>query len=120
EQPSGNGRREPLTLLPLERRKSTRLLVAEDNVFNQKVVMRQLQDMGFDVYVAANGLEVLQSMNRMPLDLILMDCQMPELDGFETTAEIRRREGQRKHTPVIAMTAHAMKEDRDQCLAAGM
>ena len=106
--------------LPEERRQRTSILVAEDNVFNQKVIVRQLQDMKFNVVIAGNGIEVLAAIDRAPVDLVLMDCQMPDMDGYETTAEIRRREGAAKRTPIIAMTAHVMPEDREKCLACGM
>jgi CheY-like chemotaxis protein len=97
-----------------------RILVAEDNVFNQKVVQRQLREMGFGVDVVADGVEALEAFGRIPYALILMDCQMPEMDGYACAAEIRRREDGRRHIPIIAMTAHVMKEDRDKCLTAGM
>jgi two-component system sensor histidine kinase/response regulator len=97
-----------------------RVLVAEDNLVNQLVAVRLLERRGFAVDVAANGLEALRMHEESRYDAIFMDCQMPELDGFETTREIRRREGDRRHTPIIAMTASTMPGDTDRCLAAGM
>jgi PAS domain S-box-containing protein len=99
---------------------TSQILLAEDNPTNQKVAVKLLEKLGYSVQVAANGQEVLQQLEEKPYDLILMDCQMPLLDGYETTQEIRRRQGDRSHTIIIAMTANAMKEDRDKCIAAGM
>lgn len=97
-----------------------RILVAEDNVVNQKVTVRMLERLGFAADVAESGEEALASVRRHRYDAILMDGQMPGMDGFEATAHIRGFEGPVRHTPIVALTASAMRGDRERCLAAGM
>lgn len=100
-----------------------KILLAEDSLVNQKLALAQLQPYGHDIQVANNGHEALSHWERQTFDLILMDVQMPELDGLSTTRMIRQREQERgagQHVPIIAMTAHAMKGDREECLGAGM
>ena len=105
--------------------RSLRLLLAEDNLVNQKLAVTQLRRLGHSVAVASNGRETLQALQQAPFDAVFLDCQMPELDGYETAREIRRLEADRKlgnrpPTFVIALTANAMAGDREKCLAAGM
>jgi signal transduction histidine kinase/DNA-binding response OmpR family regulator/HPt (histidine-containing phosphotransfer) domain-containing protein len=97
-----------------------RILVAEDNPLNQKVVSRMLEKMGHLPKIAENGNEALRLLNIECFDLVLMDVQMPELDGLTTTLRIRQKESKKNRIPIIAMTAHAMTHDRPQCLASGM
>ena len=98
-----------------------RVLLAEDNPVNQLVAVRLLQRKGCEVTVVSNGRQAVDQLDSGRFDLVLMDVQMPELDGLEATAEWREKEKTRgDHTPIIAMTAHAMQGDRERCLAAGM
>jgi len=101
---------------------SNRILVAEDNPVNQLVVLEQLKSLGFAATAVSNGVEAMAVLEtaETPFDLVLMDCQMPELDGYETTRRMRARNGERWQIPVVALTAHAMQGDREKCLAAGM
>ena len=97
-----------------------KILVAEDNPVNQEVTKLHLEEFGHSVTIAANGALAVRAFESEPYDLIIMDCQMPEMDGYTATQVIRETEGGQIHTPIIAMTAHSMREDRDRCLEAGM
>ena len=95
--------------------------MTDDNLVNQRLVTRLLEKRGHRVTTASNGLEALEALQKEPYDLVLMDVQMPRMDGFEATAKIRKSEnGTNSRIPIIALTAHAMKGDRERCLAAGM
>jgi signal transduction histidine kinase/ActR/RegA family two-component response regulator len=108
----------PAAVLPADLR--ARVLVVEDNAVNQRLAVRMLEKLGCRVDVAGSGREAIALWERLPYDVVFMDCLMPELDGFETTRAIRRRENGSRHTRIVALTASAMPEDRARCLESGM
>lgn len=106
--------------IPAENNRLVRVLLVDDNVTNQRLAARLLQKLGCQVALASSGREAIELLATAPQDLVIMDCQMPDLDGYETTRQIRADEGDGRRTPIVAMTAHAMRGDRERCLAAGM
>jgi two-component system, sensor histidine kinase and response regulator len=110
----------PAVSSPMKARRGLRILVVEDNPINQRVALKILEKLGVQADLARDGLEALDACARAAYDLILMDCQMPVMDGFEATAELRRLEQGSAHTPIVAMTAAALEGDREHCLASGM
>jgi len=99
-----------------------RILVAEDNIINQQVALGILNNLGHSSEAVANGKEVIKALESIPYELVLMDCQMPEMDGYEATRQVRHPASKvlNRHIPIIAMTAHVMQGDRKKCLEAGM
>ena len=104
----------------MAQRHPLRILLAEDNAVNQKLALRLLAQMGYRADVAANGLEALEALERQAYDVVLMDVQMPEMDGLEASRQINARWDQARRPRIIAMTANAMQGDRERCIAAGM
>jgi CheY-like chemotaxis protein len=119
---TGKGKRPLITrhTLSQEHKQRVRLLLAEDNPTNQKVAVHILRKFGFSIDAVGDGREALDAVRRIPYDLILMDIQMPEMDGYEATRAIRALNGNHLHVPIIALTANALQGDREKCLAAGM
>lgn len=110
----------PESSIPLSRNRALRVLLAEDNIVNQKVMLGMLNKLGYLPDVAANGMEVLQAVERQPYDIVLMDVQMPEMDGLEAAKKIREKWPESERPKIIAITAYALQGDREKCLAAGM
>jgi signal transduction histidine kinase/HPt (histidine-containing phosphotransfer) domain-containing protein len=108
------------SMLPAEIRQRIQILMVEDNLVNQRVGIRMLDRIGYQAETAVNGRVALEKLAIAGFDIILMDCQMPEMDGYQATREIRRREGAARHTPIIGVTARALPGDREECLRAGM
>jgi CheY-like chemotaxis protein len=104
----------------MAKRHPLRILVAEDNVVNQKLALRLLQQMGYRADIASNGIEAIESIERQPYDVVLMDVQMPEMDGLAAAREINRRWPDGTRPRIVAMTANAMRGDREECIQAGM
>ena len=104
----------------VERRSRGTLLIVEDHAINQEVAKGMVAKLGYGCDVAADGVEALAALERRSYDAVLMDCHMPRMDGFQATGEIRRREAGRRHIPIVALTASALVEDRQKCIAAGM
>jgi signal transduction histidine kinase/DNA-binding response OmpR family regulator/HPt (histidine-containing phosphotransfer) domain-containing protein len=101
-------------------RSAARILIAEDHPVNRKLAMRQLEKLGYRAETVENGRQAVDALSKEDFDVVFMDCQMPEMDGFEATSAIREVEGARRRTPIVALTANALAGDRARCLAAGM
>src|SRR6185503_10876305 len=110
----------PADAKPMEGTRAGRILLVEDNAVNQKVAERMLRKLGHEVRIAVNGREAVDLCAGESFDLILMDCMMPEMDGFEATRAIRAAAGEAARVPIVALTANAVAGDRERCLEAGM
>jgi len=119
ERPS-HGASEALARAPVIRGQGARVLVVDDNAANQKVALRMIERLGYRGDVAGTGAEATAMVGRGHYDAVLMDCQMPEMDGYEASRQIRHNERGGRRMPIIAMTADAVADERDRCLAAGM
>ena len=106
--------------LPAPIRDRTRILLVEDNVVNQQVALRMIERIGYKAETALNGREALEMLAMARYHIVLMDCQMPEMDGYTATRELRHREGAARHTTVVGVTAHALAGDREDCIKCGM
>jgi CheY-like chemotaxis protein len=100
--------------------RGVRILLVDDVVLNTNIASHQLKKLGYETHVARNGQEAVDACTRHSYDLVLMDCQMPVMDGYDATMEIRRLEGTERRIRIVAMTASAQEGDREKCLAAGM
>lgn len=109
----------PTEILPIENAENVQILVVDDNLISQQVSIKILQQMGYNVHGANNGKEALEAIEILQFDVIFMDCQMPEMDGYEAT-RILRQDSSKANIPIIALTANAMKGDKEACLSAGM
>ncbi len=118
-QPQIQNTNQPIQLQKINEAYPLKILVAEDNAINQKLILRLFEMLGYTIQIAANGFEVIDALNRMEIDIVFMDIQMPEMDGIEATYQIINQWGDQKPL-IVAMTANALKTDREKCLAAGM
>ena len=110
----------PISEVAREGHPDVRILVVEDNAVNRELAAEQLRVLGYQGEMVSDAQEALDALSRHNYDLVLMDCELPVMDGYDATREIRRREGTQRHTTIVAMTAHATREQRERCLAAGM